>query len=324
MHSLVLTSSLTIFLTHSTFPVIPFYISIATTVSLIQTSAFGTFITPQPRPPKTMAEVAGLAIGAVGLAGLATAALDIQEFGRVLQNFDDDRSIAFQTVQLTSARFDRWRETCFHSGGNPLSPTRDEDIAAIEQALLTITRLFVDLRRLLTTDTSDDPAGPSAPTEPTVREIFRNLGIARKASLSRAGKRFRWAAVDSKRVQELITVIVTFLDQLDKLTPPTIAETHQALVKNDALYLAECFPPEELKTITKECDPAVFQHVRNYGCALNGTVEVGVITAGDDLVVDVGHHVGNAAWKSGFTDNSVIRMAPATTGKGARIMIGLR
>jgi hypothetical protein len=271
-----------------------------------------------------MAEAAGLAVGVVGLLGLANSIFEMVKLVDSLDHFADDYLMAGVMLTVTGARFARWKNGAFPQGeGSVLHIPHVQDA---QQFLEVIHRRFTDAHELLRAhgDESTEPPADTTATKPDrLRHIFKPL--FRRIRFARTAKRAKWIVTDCGRLKTICDELKGVIGDLEVLVPVASATAYAAELQLYARQLEARRDFQQLAEVARAYDPRLFRKTDiNRKIVSEGHVDITGSRTGKKSNISIGTRITEAVAKHGFTDRSNVIARGLRVGKHSSVQAGFQ
>lgn len=244
-------------------------------------------------------EISGLAIGALGLAGLFNNAVDCFEFVQLGRNFGTDFGTSQLQLDNARLRLSRWGEFV-HIQENEGNFPQD----ALQQARQTIGQIlylfaqaegvsdkFKKKAGLATELATYDPNTDMERHMLALHEHMRSLAQARqkKVGLTRKTK---WALYERKHFKTLIESIKALLDDLEKIFPPQMIFTQSSLCDEEVSSMGAQVDLPLLESVAASQDPGLHKAVKKVLVEREQRATV-IFSGNDNRGFQLGHNSGS-------------------------------
>lgn len=211
-----------------------------------------------------MAEVTGLAVGALGLIGLFSSCLDCLELIQIGRSFAKENAVLCTKYEVEKERFLIWGDAagiCNTDKPHQNSLDRKWISSVTDQILLTLKLLFEDTAKLQSRyglrpiKSVDLPESGQDFLKTWHFQSFRRHFAAFQARIVRDQKqqsfirKVRWAVTDQKKFLALVEDIRQLIDGLQEITPD-LSNRRRQLVKDNMSVIGDL---EDLKLVQEAC-----------------------------------------------------------------------
>ncbi|KAF4534302.1 uncharacterized protein LTHEOB_3110 [Lasiodiplodia theobromae] len=243
-------------------------------------------------------EIPGLAIGALGLAGLFNNAVDCFEFVQLGRNFGRDFGTSQLQLDNARLRLSRWGEfVCIQENEGNFPP---DALQQVRQTIGQILYLFAQAEEV--SNRFKKKAGPAtelATYDPdtdmerqmlVLHEHMRSLAQARqkKVGLTRKTK---WALYERKHFKTLLESIKALLDDLEKLLPAN-QFTQSSLCDEEVSSMGAQVDLPLLESVAANQDPGLHKAVKKVLVEREQRATV-IFSGNDNRGFQLGHNSGS-------------------------------
>ncbi|KAJ4264357.1 hypothetical protein NW762_005555 [Fusarium torreyae] len=271
-----------------------------------------------------MAEVFGVVASALSVAALFNNCVDCFEYVQLGRQFGRDFERSQLKLDIARTRLGRWGESVLINQDPRFASNAPTDkVARLTQSILEeIVLLFQSTQKTskryeMVADEGDLGVLDIQDMPPIVRSLHHKLGAlaSRRQQNTSLAKKAKWALYDGKNLGKLIDQIVAFIDDLEKLVPPS--KQPETLVEfeieevNDEVGLAA------LKDASKGIDPLLGNAVERKVDSIQGRNSVETVQTDEQARVQTGNvYTGAALGQLGLISDQTINSAGAISSKG--------
>ena len=247
-----------------------------------------------------MAEVAGLVIGGVSLAGLFTACVDCFEYVQLGRQFGKDYQRSLLKLDILKLKLSRWADAVNETQGRyKVSVGSDKESQKVQEILGEIISIFADAeqvsKRYQTKARPDELVVHNSSTdlEPTLLSMHNQMQarVLKRQRRSTFAQKAGWALYDKKHFGRLIEDVTSFVDSLLELFP-VIGEQQKQLSVEDAEQMKEEPALEALEDAATDVDELLRSSVQqvlasqgSHAFRGNAATEEARVQYGDQIAV---------------------------------------
>ncbi|EHK23053.1 uncharacterized protein TRIVIDRAFT_28501 [Trichoderma virens Gv29-8] len=278
-----------------------------------------------------MAEIFGIATGALSVAALFNNCVDTFEYIQLGRHFGEDYQRCQLKLDIAETRLGRWGEAVgvndderFASASPIDKAVKDaqrilEDIADCFEAAQKKSRRYAgraDKQELEVYSNSDMNT-----VFQRLHNRYRDIARRRQKSTSIV-KKAAWALYDGKSLNKIIDQISSWVDELEKLFP--VEATHQKLVEMEIDEVNDELSLKTLNDAARGIDPALEDAVESKVDAIEGKNSARNVTTEDKVRFHVGNVVSEGVLQHEIlTNDQTINSVETVSAKNeSRVQIG--